>query len=54
MSRDRKSLRDMEIRPYWSENLVCVGSRIKVSVLKGTRHIYGAIELVEKGQLAML
>ena len=54
MLRDRKSLRDYKVRPYWSEDLVCVGSRIKVLVLKGTGHIYGAIGLVEKGHPAML
>ena len=49
MSGDRKPLGDYVIRPYWAEDLVCVGNRIKVLVQKGTGHIYGAIGLVEKG-----
>ena len=50
MLRDRKSLRDYEIRSYWSKDLVCV---IKMLVLKGMGHIYGAIRLIEKGHPVM-
>ena len=53
MSRDRKALKDDGIQPHGSENLVCIGSKIKVLVLKGIGHIYGAIGLAEKGHPAI-
>ena len=48
MSRDRKALGDYVIRSYQVEGIVCIGSRTKVSVQKGTEHLYSAIGLVEK------
>ena len=53
MSRDRIALEDYVIWSYRVESLVFIGSRIKVSVHKGIRHIYGAIGLTEKGHPAM-